>query len=88
LITGMMIVKSVNDLSLDDFHRIAAVNVKDLFVATQEPVRHMGEGGRIINLGSMNSDHSELDYRSGYSCRWEPECRESVSQIGPLPGHG
>ena len=36
---------------------IGAVNVKDLFVATQEAVRHMGEGGRIINIGSINSDH-------------------------------
>jgi len=62
---GMMIVKPVNDLSLDDFDRIGAVNVKGLFVATQEAVLHMGEGGRIINSGSINSDHSELDYRSG-----------------------
>jgi hypothetical protein len=44
---------------------IGAVNVKGLFVATQEAVRHMGEGGRIINIGSFNSDHSELDDRSG-----------------------
>jgi hypothetical protein len=36
---------------------IGAVNVKGLFVATQEAVRHMGEGGRIINIGSSNSDH-------------------------------
>jgi len=61
----MMIVKPVNDLSLDDFDRIVAVNVKGLFVATQEAVRHMGEGGRIISIGSINRDHSELDYRSG-----------------------
>jgi NAD(P)-dependent dehydrogenase (short-subunit alcohol dehydrogenase family) len=70
---GMMIVKPVNALSLDDFDRIVAVNVKGLFVATQEAVRHMGEGGRMINSGSINRDHSELDYRSGQSCRWGPE---------------
>jgi 3-oxoacyl-[acyl-carrier protein] reductase len=27
-----------------------------LFVAAQEAVRHMGEGGRVINIGSINSD--------------------------------
>jgi 3-oxoacyl-[acyl-carrier protein] reductase len=54
---GVSIVKSVDDLSLDDFDRIVAVNVKGLFVATQEAVRHMGEGGRIINIGSINSDY-------------------------------
>ena len=52
---GVTIVKPVNDLSLDDFDRMVAVNVKGLFVATQEAVRHMGEGGRIINIGSINS---------------------------------
>ncbi len=61
---GSMIVKSVNDLSLEDVDRIVTVNVKGLFVATQEAVRPMGEGGRIINIGSLNSDHSELDNRS------------------------
>jgi 3-oxoacyl-[acyl-carrier protein] reductase len=54
---GVAIVKPVDDLSLDDFDRIVAVNVKGLFVATQEAVRHMGEGGRIINIGSINSDY-------------------------------
>jgi 3-oxoacyl-[acyl-carrier protein] reductase len=54
---GVAIVKPVDDLSLDDFDRIVAVNVKGVFVATQEVVRHMGEGGRIINIGSINSDY-------------------------------
>ena len=65
MVTGMMIVKPVNALSLDDFHRIVAVNLKGLIVAMQEAVRPMGEGGRMINIGRINSDHSELDYRSG-----------------------
>jgi 3-oxoacyl-[acyl-carrier protein] reductase len=54
---GMALVKPVDELSLDDFDRIVAVNVKGLFVATQEAVRHMREGGRIINIGSINSDY-------------------------------
>jgi 3-oxoacyl-[acyl-carrier protein] reductase len=29
-----------------------AVNVKGAFVTTQEALRHMGRGGRIINIGS------------------------------------
>lgn len=49
--------KPVDDFSLDDFDRIVAVNVKGPFVATQEAVRHMGKGGRIINIGSINSDY-------------------------------
>jgi len=53
---GIAIVKPLNDLTLDDFDRIVAVNVKGVFVATQEAARHMGEGGRIIMIGSVNSD--------------------------------
>src|SRR5262245_56264535 len=83
-----MIVKCVNDLSLDEVDRIGAVDLKGLFVATQEAGRHRGEGGRIINIGSIDSDHSELKYRSGYRCRWGPEycvgnpCHKSIH--GPV----
>jgi 3-oxoacyl-[acyl-carrier protein] reductase len=46
----------IDEFSLDDFDRLIAINVKGVFVATQEAVRHMGEGGRIIMIGSVNSD--------------------------------
>ena len=60
---GTAIIKPVGDLSLDDFDRMVAVNVRGLFVATQEAVRHMGTGGRIINIGSINSDY--VPFRGG-----------------------
>jgi 3-oxoacyl-[acyl-carrier protein] reductase len=53
---GALVVKPVEDFTLDEFDRIVDVNVKGLFVATQEAVRHLGAGGRIINIGSVNSD--------------------------------
>jgi 3-oxoacyl-[acyl-carrier protein] reductase len=40
---------------VEDFERLIAVNIKGMFVATQEAVRHMRDGGRIINIGSCNS---------------------------------
>jgi 3-oxoacyl-[acyl-carrier protein] reductase len=54
---GVAIMKPLDAISPDDFDRMVAVNVKGLFVATQEAARHMGEGGRIINIGSINSDY-------------------------------
>ncbi len=54
---GVAIIKPLDDLSLEDFDRMVAVNVKGLFVAIQEAVRHMGEGGRIVNIGSINSTY-------------------------------
>ena len=62
---GTAIIKPVDDLSLDDFDRMVAVNVRGLFVATQEAVRHMGTGGRIINIGSALS-HVGLFHRVSY----------------------
>jgi 3-oxoacyl-[acyl-carrier protein] reductase len=64
---GVVVVKPVNDLSLEDFDRIVAINVKGLFVATQEALRHMGEGGRIINIGSINSDYVPFSGGSLYA---------------------
>ena len=53
---GILRLGVVDEISVEDLDRILAVNVKGLFVATQEAVRHMGKGGRIINIGSINSD--------------------------------
>jgi 3-oxoacyl-[acyl-carrier protein] reductase len=53
---GMLIFKQVDDITSEDFDRIVDVNVKGLFTATQESVRRMGNGGRVINIGSINSD--------------------------------
>ncbi|TBR59569.1 oxidoreductase [Westiellopsis prolifica IICB1] len=53
---GTAIMAPIDQFSLDDFDRLVAVNIKGVFVATQEAIRHMGEGGRIIMIGSVNSD--------------------------------
>jgi 3-oxoacyl-[acyl-carrier protein] reductase len=53
---GVLAVAPVDQFSIEDFDRMIAVNVRGLFVATQEAVRHMREGGRIIHIGSCNSE--------------------------------
>ncbi|HVM83813.1 MAG TPA: 3-oxoacyl-ACP reductase family protein [Candidatus Binatia bacterium] len=53
---GALVVKPAGEFTLEDFNRVIDVNVKGLFVATQEAVRHMKEGGRIINIGSVNAE--------------------------------
>ena len=42
----------VDQIGFDDYQRMLAVNVTGVFVATQEAVRHMGQGGRIVHIGS------------------------------------
>ena len=46
----------IDALSLKDFDRTFAINVRAVFVATQAAVKHMKEGGRVINIGSCNAD--------------------------------
>ena len=53
---GIAIVKPIGEFSLDEFDRMMAVNVRGAFVAAQEASRHMGHGGRIIIIGSINAD--------------------------------
>ncbi|AVH62330.1 oxidoreductase [Nostoc sp. 'Peltigera membranacea cyanobiont' 213] len=53
---GVATLAPIDQFSMDDFDRSIAVNVKGVFVATQEAVRHMDKGGRIVMIGSVNSD--------------------------------
>lgn len=53
---GVLTVAPIDNLTLADFDRTIAVNVRAVFVATQSTVKHMQEGGRIINIGSTNAE--------------------------------
>lgn len=53
---GLTQVAPLDQFSLEDFDRLVAVNVRSVFVAAKEAARHMGEGGRIITIGSVNGD--------------------------------
>ncbi|WP_437688167.1 3-oxoacyl-ACP reductase family protein [Sorangium sp. So ce176] len=53
---GVAAMAPLDQFSLEEFDRLMAVNVRGLFVAAQEAARHMGQGGRIINIGSVSGD--------------------------------
>lgn len=46
----------VDDVSLSELDRIWAINVRAVFLATQEAIKHMPSGGRIINISSCNAE--------------------------------
>jgi 3-oxoacyl-[acyl-carrier protein] reductase len=50
-----------------DFDRMLDVNVRSVFAATQEAARHMGQGGRIVMIGSVNSDSVPFGQASVYA---------------------
>ncbi|GEP42968.1 3-oxoacyl-ACP reductase family protein [Brevifollis gellanilyticus] len=49
-------VAPLNEFKLEDFDRSVAINVRGVFVASQEAAKHMTEGGRIITIGSTNAE--------------------------------
>lgn len=53
---GVLAVAPVTEFDLADFDRMLAVNVRSVFVASQAAARYMGQGGRIINIGSTNAE--------------------------------
>ncbi len=53
---GIAVMGPLADFSLETFDRMVAVNVRAVFVGSQEAARHMKEGGRIITIGSVNAD--------------------------------
>jgi 3-oxoacyl-[acyl-carrier protein] reductase len=55
---GILVHKALGDTVLDDFERIMAVNVRAQFVAIQAVQGQMGDGGRIVNIGSMVADRA------------------------------
>jgi len=47
---------TVEEMSVEELDRTLAVNVRGVFVATQAAARHLGEGGRVITIGSTLSE--------------------------------
>jgi 3-oxoacyl-[acyl-carrier protein] reductase len=48
----------IEDFTLEEFDRIIAVNVRGVFSAVQAAAAHLGQGGRIITIGSVSADRA------------------------------
>lgn len=57
----------IEDFELEEFDRIVNINVRGVFVATKAAVPHLGKGGRIINIGSVNADRVPVPAFSVYA---------------------
>ncbi|WP_329106328.1 3-oxoacyl-ACP reductase FabG [Micromonospora sp. NBC_01699] len=64
---GLFVVAPVENLGPDDFDGTVAVNIRAPFVAAQAAVRHMVDGGRIINIGSNVAERVPFPGFSLYS---------------------
>ena len=64
---GILIHGMVDDVSVADFDKMVAVNMRAVFFAIQAAVRSMGEGGRVITIGSVVADRTGFPGSSIYS---------------------
>ncbi|WP_342119177.1 3-oxoacyl-ACP reductase family protein [Pseudoduganella sp. OTU4001] len=64
---GISVLGNAQDIAFEDFQRILAVNVTGVFVATQEALKHMGQGGRIIHIGSSMVQYAAFPTASAYT---------------------
>ncbi|MCT7658325.1 3-oxoacyl-ACP reductase family protein [Mycobacterium deserti] len=46
----------IDEFPADQFDRLVAINIGGMFWATRTAMKHLGEGARIINIGSINAD--------------------------------
>jgi 3-oxoacyl-[acyl-carrier protein] reductase len=53
---GVAYIGEVESLTMEQFDRLVAINVKGVFAAIQRALPHVGTTGRIINIGSINAD--------------------------------
>ena len=64
---GILLHGGVDAYSLDDFERMFAVNVRAVFVGVQAASVHLGDGGRIVTVGSVTADRTGFPGASVYS---------------------
>jgi 3-oxoacyl-[acyl-carrier protein] reductase len=64
---GVLAVAPIEDFSIEDLDRTLAVNVRSVVIASQEAARVMGEGGRIITIGSTNAERMPFAGGSVYA---------------------
>jgi 3-oxoacyl-[acyl-carrier protein] reductase len=64
---GIGVAGPLEEIPLDGFDRMVAVNIRAVFVASQEAARHMVKGGRIITIGSCSADRVPFPGLSAYA---------------------
>ncbi|CAI7975020.1 c-di-GMP-binding biofilm dispersal mediator protein [Frankia sp. Hr75.2] len=64
---GVSHIAPVEDFPLEEFDRLIAVNVRGVFSAVQAAAPHLGQGGRIITIGSVIVDRVPFPGASVYA---------------------
>jgi 3-oxoacyl-[acyl-carrier protein] reductase len=64
---GTAIPKPFEDTTLEEMDHVIDLNLRGVFVATQAALRHLGDGGRIITIGSCAGERAGLAGMAAYA---------------------
>ncbi len=64
---GIALGGPIEQIKFEDYQAMLAVNVTGVFVATQEAVLHMKDGGRIVHIGSSMTKYASFPGASLYT---------------------
>jgi 3-oxoacyl-[acyl-carrier protein] reductase len=64
---GTAIPKPFEETTLEEIDRVININVRGVFVTTQAALKHMNDGGRIINIGSSVGERVQVPGLVPYS---------------------
>ncbi len=53
---GVAHIAPIDDFPAEQYDRVVAINIGGTYWATRSAIKHLGEGARIINIGSINAD--------------------------------
>ncbi|MBU9765662.1 3-oxoacyl-ACP reductase FabG [Mycobacterium sp. TNTM28] len=53
---GVAVISPIDEFTQEQFDHLVAVNIGGVYSAIRSAVGHLGEGARIINIGSINAD--------------------------------
>ncbi|MFI9387462.1 3-oxoacyl-ACP reductase family protein [Kutzneria sp. NPDC052558] len=84
---GILPAGPIESLTMEQFDRVVAVNVRGVFAAVRAAVPHLGSDGRIITIGSINADRVPLSGMSVYAMSKAAVAgltRALARELGPL----
>jgi 3-oxoacyl-[acyl-carrier protein] reductase len=64
---GTAIPKPFEETTLEEIDRVMNINIRGVFVTTQTALKHMNDGGRIINIGSAVGERVQVPGLVPYS---------------------
>jgi 3-oxoacyl-[acyl-carrier protein] reductase len=64
---GTAIPKPFEETTLEEIDRVIDINIRGVFLTTQTALKHMNDGGRIINIGSCVGERAQAPGLVPYS---------------------